>query len=443
MENGNNNAPAPAVPGVFVAGTAGMHPGLQNTQIPAQLQQLQIPAPTQIMVQHPVQPNGNGLPHPQLQHPGAMVQQQVQQQIQQQQQVQQQQQQAVPQQQQQQPQAQPQLQLVAQPQTQHPGGVPPPPAPQDNNAQRAFLEDEQRRMMFFNPAAMGMMQPQQFVLAGPGAPPGFVIPQMNPAQAMMNHPAQAAMMNPAQMMTNPQMQQMMTNPQMQQMMNPQMMAAGGTFFVPHMLGNPGAAMVAHQLGGGAGGASAGVAFAQMPTTMGIAGMPQQQQQQQPVIMQMGGDAIQKMGDNNNNKRGAGAIVEGQPIRPLSAYNFFFADEREKVLKEGQVQEDSKDTEKQTEVAKEAAVEEEETFDDKKTRLLGQHLTKDRTKRRPHRKTHGKIGFTGLSKIVGKRWRLLPDERKQAYRDIAAADLERYQKEVAEFNNDRLTKRQKN
>jgi hypothetical protein len=33
---------------------------------------------------------------------------------------------------------------------------------------------------------------------------------------------------------------------------------------------------------------------------------------------------------------------------------------------------------------------------KKARLLGHHLEKNRTKRRPHRKTHGTIGFTTLS-----------------------------------------------
>ena len=70
------------------------------------------------------------------------------------------------------------------------------------------------------------------------------------------------------------------------------------------------------------------------------------------------------------------------------------------------------------------------------------MRKDRTNRRPHRKTHGSIGFTDLSKIVGGRWRALPEAKKQLYRDIAKADLDRYQAEVAEFNSDRLTKRLK-
>jgi len=178
----------------------------------------------------------------------------------------------------------------------------------------------------------------------------------------------------------------------------------------------------------------------------------------------------------SNSRKRGVATEGQPIRPLSAYNFFFSDEREKVLKESQQPQktnsnsdvavggdnDTHNASKENETVATAdrpkiegsieegegingvkvVVVEEELFEEKKKRLLAQHINKDRTKRRPHRKTHGKIGFTDLSKIIGKRWRELPEERKQIYRDIASADLERYQREVAEFNNDRLTKRAK-
>ena len=103
-----------------------------------------------------------------------------------------------------------------------------------------------------------------------------------------------------------------------------------------------------------------------------------------------------------------------PIRPLSAYNFFFSDERERILHNK-----TNDTD-------------DEVFDSaKKQRLLLQHLAKDRTKRRPHRKTHGKINFTTLSKLIGQRWKSLPDDRKNFYREVAAIDLERYQRELRE------------
>ena len=103
-----------------------------------------------------------------------------------------------------------------------------------------------------------------------------------------------------------------------------------------------------------------------------------------------------------------------PIRPLSAYNFFFSDERERILQNKTSNADD------------------EIFDNsKKQRLLLQHLAKDRSKRRPHRKTHGKINFTTLSKLIGQRWKSLPDERKNFYREVAAVDLERYQRELRE------------
>ena len=167
-----------------------------------------------------------------------------------------------------------------------------------------------------------------------------------------------------------------------------------------------------------------------------------------------------------------------PVRPLSAYNFFFSDERERILRDGlegaggedgegkkgtgpsdgkqdsnadgQMKVDSKDKDPvkqeqqsgEKDAKRKVQKEDKEDPEKKKRRLLNQHLTKDRTKRRPHRKTHGKIGFTNLSKLIGKRWRQLDDEKKQYYRDIAAMDMDRYQRSVAQYNNERLSRRSK-
>ncbi|CAB9501739.1 expressed unknown protein [Seminavis robusta] len=116
--------------------------------------------------------------------------------------------------------------------------------------------------------------------------------------------------------------------------------------------------------------------------------------------------------NDGANAGKAAQASSMPIRPLSAYNFFFSDERERILQN--------------------RTDENDVFDSaKKQRLLLAHLAKDRTKRRPHRKTHGKINFTTLSKLIGQRWKQLPDERKNFYREVAAIDLERYQRELRE------------
>ncbi|KAL7425402.1 hypothetical protein ACHAXM_000002 [Skeletonema potamos] len=50
------------------------------------------------------------------------------------------------------------------------------------------------------------------------------------------------------------------------------------------------------------------------------------------------------------------------------------------------------------------------------------------KQRVHRKTHGKVAFVSLAKMVGQKWRALPDETKKRYQDLALADKARYKKE---------------
>ena len=67
-------------------------------------------------------------------------------------------------------------------------------------------------------------------------------------------------------------------------------------------------------------------------------------------------------------------------------------------------------------------------------LIGQCLpiSLDRKKRK-HRKTHGKIGFVEMSKIVGIRWKILPKEKVNWYKDLCKIDVERYRNEMMIFN----------
>jgi hypothetical protein len=98
-----------------------------------------------------------------------------------------------------------------------------------------------------------------------------------------------------------------------------------------------------------------------------------------------------------------------PLRSLSAYNFFFRDERDHIVHGGPM----------------------ELNPAKQHHLLQEHWCRDRTKKRPHRKTHGKIDFTSLSKLISKRWKELPEDSRAFYRQVASLDWERYQAELSE------------
>ena len=54
------------------------------------------------------------------------------------------------------------------------------------------------------------------------------------------------------------------------------------------------------------------------------------------------------------------------------------------------------------------------------------------KRRPHRKTHGKVSFQELARMVGERWKSLPDDRRQYYQDLAKEDMKRQKAAMEEY-----------
>lgn len=160
------------------------------------------------------------------------------------------------------------------------------------------------------------------------------------------------------------------------------------------------------------------------------------------------------------KHKKGKRAADMPRRPLSAYNFFFSEERERILaaipdtdeksnekatktdteeKSDKDEKEEKNTEK-TENKEEKKLTKEEM--DEKIEARSKHLLSLREasniKRRPHRKSHGKIGFKELVKKIGERWRSLSAEDKVYYNGLAKKDLERYKEQIAEYNskNDR-------
>ena len=93
----------------------------------------------------------------------------------------------------------------------------------------------------------------------------------------------------------------------------------------------------------------------------------------------------------------------KPNRPLSAYNLFFQSERASMLGDQTPQE-------QTEKGK-----------------------------RLHRKTHGKVGFAEMARVIGARWKNLPEEGKKGFVEEAAKLKERYAVELAAWKEEQKAK----
>jgi len=126
-------------------------------------------------------------------------------------------------------------------------------------------------------------------------------------------------------------------------------------------------------------------------------------------------------------------IPKKPQRPLTAYHIFLQIEREYIIQtiDGDVADD-----------KSMMMENKILHDDVPQRYKNIKLMPDwyagpskRTKKRKHRKQHGKIGFLELSKTISKRWSQLDQvdpETKSFVQKIAKSEVAEYYKEMNEY-----------
>jgi len=119
--------------------------------------------------------------------------------------------------------------------------------------------------------------------------------------------------------------------------------------------------------------------------------------------------IAKMGKNKRGRPKRNP-AEGWPKRPLSAYNIFFKECREKIVGADKGEEDEKEE--------------------------GNNDPTKPSSRRKRRKKHGKISFGGLAKSVGKMWKELSADQMTYYEQKAEQSREAYRKEIKVFLEER-------
>ena len=135
-----------------------------------------------------------------------------------------------------------------------------------------------------------------------------------------------------------------------------------------------------------------------------------------------GDMMIQSTEDEKARKASRKKPKDKPKRPLSAYNIFFKEERNRILKGEKEAAEGGDVPSTISVneALDTSTKSEVSIDPDDAKSKSDS-DKDKSKK--------KIGFESLAKLIGRRWQELDTESMAVYKSKASVDMERYKKEM--------------
>lgn len=142
------------------------------------------------------------------------------------------------------------------------------------------------------------------------------------------------------------------------------------------------------------------------------------------------------------KKRRGTKDQNKPRRPLSAYNFFFSEERGRILDQLSAEDDGNCLEEGSGESSGSRLPYDGGAQKKQLPLSplgdktssGPSIVDDDVGRR-HPQSHGKISFRDLARQIGKRWKALSTEKLKQYKRRAEIDMVRYKTEMEQWTSE--------